>query len=133
MIATNTGGSRVMRYGPMRRYVLAVEIVAADDDASVFGSRPALRKDSRGIDATQLASARVARSASSRHSRSISLPLPRSTQTWWLAVDDTDRVVELLAALERRRPGAISAFELVSRCRPGAHAERCRSAAEPVR
>ena len=38
MIATNTGGSRVLRYGPMRRYVLAAEVVAADDDASVFGS-----------------------------------------------------------------------------------------------
>ena len=54
MIATNTGGSRVLRYGPMRRYVLAAEVVAADDDASVFGSLAALRKDSRGLDATQL-------------------------------------------------------------------------------
>ncbi len=41
--------------------------------------------------------------------------LPRSTQTWWLAVDDTSRVIELLGTLERRRPGALSAFELVSR------------------
>ena len=37
MIATNTGGSRVLRYGPMRRFVLAAELVAADDETSLLG------------------------------------------------------------------------------------------------
>ena len=38
MVATNTGGSRVLRHGPMRHHVLGVEVVAADDDATVYGS-----------------------------------------------------------------------------------------------
>jgi FAD/FMN-containing dehydrogenase len=125
MIATNTGGSRVMRYGPMRRYVLAAEIVAADDDASVFGSRSALRKDSRGLDATQLAVGSGGTLGVITAAVIDLVALPRSTQTWWLAVDDTDHVVELLAAFERRRPGAISAFEFVS----GAALERTLSVA----
>ncbi|HET9667083.1 MAG TPA: FAD-binding oxidoreductase [Desertimonas sp.] len=115
MIATNTGGSRVLRYGAMRRYVLAAEVVAADDDASVFGSLAAVRKDSRGLDATQLAIGSGGTLGVITGAVVDLVPLPRSTQTWWLAVEDTDRLVELLATLERRRPGALSAFELVSR------------------
>ena len=41
MIATNTGGARVLRYGPMRRHLLAVEVIAADDDG--LGARLATR------------------------------------------------------------------------------------------
>jgi FAD/FMN-containing dehydrogenase len=125
MIATNTGGSRVMRYGPMRRYVLATEIVAADDDASVFGSRSALRKDSRGLDAAHLAVGSGGTLGVITAAVIDLVALPRSTQTWWLAVDDPARVVELLAGFERRRPGAISAFEFVS----GAALERTLSGA----
>ena len=115
MIATNTGGSRVLRYGSMRRYVLAAEVVAADDEASVFGSLGALRKDSRGVDATQLAIGSGGTLGVITGAVVDLVPLPRSTQTWWLAVDDTSRLIELLRTLERRRPGALSAFEMVSR------------------
>ena len=115
MIATNTGGSRVLRYGPMRRYLLAVEVVAADDEASVFGSRVALRKDSRGLDATQLAVGSGGTLGVITSAVVDLVALPRSSQTWWLAVDDTSRVIELFATLDHRHPGAISAFELVSR------------------
>jgi FAD/FMN-containing dehydrogenase len=115
MIATNTGGSRVLRYGPMRRYVLAAEVVAADDQTSVFGSLGALRKDSRGIDATQLAIGSGGTLGVITGAVLELVPLPRSTQTWWLAIDDTSRVIELFATLERRRPGVLSAFEFVSR------------------
>ncbi len=133
MIATNTGGSRVMRYGPMRRYVLATEIVAADDDASVFGSRSALRKDSRGLDATQLAVGSGGTLGVITAAVIDLVALPRSTQTWWLAVDDTARVDR---AARRVRTAASRSDQRVRvrvRCRPGADAERCRSAAEPVR
>ncbi len=115
MIATNTGGSRVLRYGPMRRSVLAVELVVADDEASVVGSRVALRKDSRGLDAMQLAVGSGGTLGVITGAVVDLVAVPRSTQTWWLAVADTSRVIELLALLDRRRPGALSAFELVSR------------------
>ena len=114
MIATNTGGSRVLRYGSMRRHVLAAEVVAADDEASIVGSLGALRKDSRGFDATQLAIGSGGTLGVITGAVVDLVALPRSTQTWWLAVDDASRVIELLATLEGRRPGALSAFEFVS-------------------
>jgi FAD/FMN-containing dehydrogenase len=115
MIATNTGGSRVLRYGPMRRFVAAAQVVTADDEASILGSLRALRKDSRGVDATQLAVGSGGALGVITGAVVDLVALPRSTQTWWLAVDHASRVLELLALLDDRRRGAISAFELVSR------------------
>jgi FAD/FMN-containing dehydrogenase len=115
MVATNTGGTRVLRYGPMRRHLLAVEVIAADDAASVLGSRHGLRKDSRGIDAVQLAIGSGGTLGVITGAVVSLVPTPRSLQTWWLAVADPLRVIELLAMLERRRPQAVSAFEFISR------------------
>jgi FAD/FMN-containing dehydrogenase len=115
MIATNTGGSRVLRYGPMRRYVLATEVVTADEDVSVLGGLRAVRKDSRGLDATQLAIGSGGTLGIVTGAVLGLVAVPRSIETWWLAVDDPLRVTELLTRFVRRRPGALSAFEFVSR------------------
>lgn len=52
MIASNTGGSHLMRYGDMRASVLGVEAVLAD--GTVIDSMRALRKDNTGFDCKQL-------------------------------------------------------------------------------
>jgi FAD/FMN-containing dehydrogenase len=114
MIATNTGGNRMLRYGPMRRYVLGVELVAADDDASVYGRPVGVRKDSRGLDATQIAVASGGTLGVITRATVALVPLPRATETWWLAVDDPAALPALRALLDERRPGALSAFEFVS-------------------
>lgn len=115
MIATNTGGSRVLRYGPMRRYVLGVELVAADQDASLCGQLSRLRKDSRGLDPVHVAVGSGGTLGVITRAVVSLVPLPQSLQTWWLAVDDPARVIELLTMFEQRRRGAVSAFEFVSR------------------
>lgn len=115
MIATNTGGNRMLRYGPMRRYVLGVEVVAADESASVYGRLTAVRKDSRGLDAVQLAVGSGGTLGVITRAVVGLVPLPRSIETWWLAADDPAKSIDLLALLEARRPGAISAFEFVAR------------------
>lgn len=114
MVATNTGGSRVLRYGPMRHHVLGVELVAADDDASVFGSLGALRKDSRGVDPAQLAIGSGGTMGVITRVVVALTPLPSAVTTWWLAVADPARVVELFGFLDAARPAALSAFEYVS-------------------
>ncbi|MCK6565134.1 MAG: FAD-binding oxidoreductase [Dehalococcoidia bacterium] len=48
MIATNAGGIRMMRYGPMRAQLLGIEAVKAD--GSVIRRMPGLRKDNTGYD-----------------------------------------------------------------------------------
>jgi FAD/FMN-containing dehydrogenase len=115
MIATNTGGNRMVRYGPMRRYVLGVEVVAADADATVYGRLGGVHKDSRGVDPVQLAvgsggTLGVITRAVVALARS-----PRETETWWLALDDPSAAVDLFARLDERRPGTISAFEFIAR------------------
>jgi FAD/FMN-containing dehydrogenase len=52
LIATNAGGSQVLRHGTMRAQVLGLEVVLAD--GSVFSSLPPLKKDNRGFDLKQL-------------------------------------------------------------------------------
>jgi FAD/FMN-containing dehydrogenase len=52
MLATNTGGSHLMRFGDVRSSVLGVEAVLAD--GTVVDSLKALRKDNAGFDCKQL-------------------------------------------------------------------------------
>jgi FAD/FMN-containing dehydrogenase len=54
MIASNTGGSRLLRYGDVQRNLLGLEVVLADADATVLTDMKALRKDNSGIDLKQL-------------------------------------------------------------------------------
>ena len=114
MVATNTGGSRVLRHGPMRHHVLGVEVVAADDDATVYGSLAGVRKDSRGIDPTQLVIGSGGTLGVVTAVTVALTPIPRATETWWLAVDDPAMVVDVLTFLDGRRPGTVSAFEYLS-------------------
>jgi FAD/FMN-containing dehydrogenase len=80
----------------------------------VLGSRRRLRKDSRGIDAVQIAIGSGGTLGVITGAVVSLTPTPRSQQTWWLALADPDRVIELLRLLERSRTGTISAFEFVS-------------------
>lgn len=115
MIATNTGGNRMVRYGPMRRYVLGVEVVAADAEASVYGRLTGVRKDSRGVDAVAMAVGSGGALGVITAAVLALVPVPERIETWWLAVDDPDRVVELFAHLDSGQPGTISGFEFVAR------------------
>jgi FAD/FMN-containing dehydrogenase len=52
LIATNAGGTQVLRHGSMRAAVLGLEAVLAD--GSVYSALAPLRKDNRGFDLKQL-------------------------------------------------------------------------------
>jgi len=54
MIATNTGGSRLIRYGDVQRNLLGLEVVLANENATVLSDLKGLRKDNSGVDAKQL-------------------------------------------------------------------------------
>lgn len=114
MVSTNTGGSRVLRYGPMRHQLLAVEVVAADPGASVYGRVDGVRKDSRGVDPAQfVVGAGGTLGVVTRATVALS-PLPDARETWWLALAEPAAAVALLRFLSARRPVALSAFEFVS-------------------
>lgn len=54
MVATNTGGSRLLRYGDVQRNLLGLEVILADADATMLTDLQGLRKDNSGIDLKQL-------------------------------------------------------------------------------
>ncbi len=112
MIATNTGGTRVLRYGALRHHVLDVQSVAATSDADVFGHGTAVRKDSRGIDIGQLmVGSGGALGIVTQVTVSLT-PLPTQRATWWI-LPTARREIDLLHFFERASDG-LSAFELVS-------------------
>jgi FAD/FMN-containing dehydrogenase len=84
MVATNTGGARMLRYGDVRRNLLGLEVVLADADATLVSSLAGLRKDNSGVDWKQFFVGAGGSSASSpgRASNCIRCPaalLPRSS------------------------------------------------------
>jgi FAD/FMN-containing dehydrogenase len=115
MVATNTGGSRVVHYGPLRQHLLDAELVAADAEVSVFGGRRQVRKDSRGLDLAQLS---VGSGGTFGVITSVTVALSRLAPqrvTWWVALDEGHEM-DLFAATQAVRGGwNLTAFEIVSR------------------
>jgi FAD/FMN-containing dehydrogenase len=114
MIATNTGGTRVLHYGALRQHVVNVQSVAATADADVFGHGTALRKDSRGLDIAQMMVGSGGALGIVTQVTVRLTPLPTQRATWWIRLPSETDAIDLLLFLERAGDG-LSAFELVSR------------------
>ncbi len=54
MVATNTGGSRLIKYGDMQRNLVGLEVVLPDSQATTISDLNGLRKDNSGVDLKQL-------------------------------------------------------------------------------
>jgi FAD/FMN-containing dehydrogenase len=112
IVATNAGGTNVLRYGMARARVLGLEVVLAD--GTVVDGLRALRKDNAGYDWKQwfigtegtlgIVTAAVLQLA----------PLPRHTVTAWLALPSTEAAIRVLRAARQELGDALSGFELMS-------------------
>ena len=114
MAATNTGGARMLRYGDVRRRVLGIEAVIADDDASVINDLSVLRKDNTGIDLSALF---VGSSGALGIITRVAVDLavrPRSRAAMLFLPADAEAAVRLLIAVEHAASDVLSAFELMS-------------------
>ncbi len=132
MVATNTGGSRVLTHGDMSHHVLGVEAVIADEGASRIGSTKALRKDNTGPDPTRLL---VGSAGAFGIITAVALslsPLPAERSTVLAGPMADTAAVELLAVLRRTLGRTLSAFEVMcpaaveaglSRARPSGRVE----------
>ena len=112
-LATNAGGTAVLRYGMMRDLTLGLEVVLPD--GRVWDGLRALRKDNTGYDLVQLfvgsegtlgvITAAVLRlfPATPRHG------------TAWVALADVADAVSLLSLLKERTGESLTGYELVSR------------------
>jgi D-lactate dehydrogenase (cytochrome) len=113
MVATNTGGSRVLRHGDMASRVIGIQAVIADEDVSVIGSLRGLRKDNTGPDPTRMlvgsAGAFGVITAVALHLS----PRPARRVTAWIGpLEDVD-AVELLGQVRARLGDELSAFEVL--------------------
>lgn len=114
MVATNTGGARLIRYGGVRENLLGLQAVLAHPAGQVVGADRNLRKNNTGLDWTQLlcgsfgAFGIVGRATVKLH------PLPQQSATALVAVDSVDTAVALACALEQDMGDFVSAFEGMS-------------------
>jgi FAD/FMN-containing dehydrogenase len=114
MVATNTGGARLVRYGGVRENLLDVRAVLARAPVATVGGRQALRKNNTGLGWSQVlcgtfgAFGIVAEATLELH------PIPRQTATALVATDSAAAAIDLLLSLERELGDFVSAFEGIS-------------------
>ena len=110
-LATNAGGTSVLRYGMTRDLVLGLEVVLAD--GRVLSSLSPLRKDNTGYDLKGLfigseGSLGVITAACLKL-----FPADRSVATAWVAIADPQAAIALLGRLREASGDRCSSFELV--------------------
>ena len=114
MVATNTGGARMVRHGDMRRRVLGLHAVIADDDCSVVGTLDGLRKHNVGPSIEQLLIGSAgAFGIVTTVQVELSVVEPHRSCAW-LAPTDDDAAIGALVEIERAHASELSAFEVLS-------------------
>lgn len=114
MVAANTGGTRLIRYGDVRHNLLALQAVLLNPEADILEMGRALRKDNTGPDLKQLfvgtsgAGAILTRATLEVHRK------PQQSATALVVPTSDEAVLQLLQALERDLGDYLSAFEGLS-------------------
>jgi FAD/FMN-containing dehydrogenase len=114
MIATNTGGTRMMRHGDVRANTLGVTVVLAEPAGEVLRCEPALFKANAGIDAKHLfigtggAFGVVTEAVLRLH------PLPRQRAVAMVALSSDEATWPFYSAASSAFGDLVSAFEGIS-------------------
>lgn len=111
MVATNTGGTRLLRYGDVRQNLLGLEAVLAD--GTVLDLTRPLRKNNTGFDARQLfvGTSGVFGVVTKVVMRVV--PRPAQRVTALVGLSSGSAVLGLLAHLESRLGDVLTAFEAI--------------------
>jgi FAD/FMN-containing dehydrogenase len=112
-LATNAGGTAVLRYGMMRDLVLGLEIVLAD--GRVLDLLKDLRKDNTGYDLRHLFVGSEGTLGIITAACLKLFPKPVEIATAIIAVRDPAAAVELLASMRGSSGDAVTTFELIPR------------------
>ncbi len=110
-IATNAGGSRVLRFGTMRQQVVGIEAVTAS--GSVVGSLTGLPKETAGLHWPSLLAGSEGTLAVITAARVRLVPWYRHTTTALVAIDSVPAAIDLLASL-RRSLASLDAVEVIA-------------------
>lgn len=112
MVATNTGGTRLLRYGDVRHNLLGLEVVLGD--GRVLTQLNRLRKNNTGLDQKHLFVGTTGVFGVVTRAVLQIAPLPQQRAVALVACQDGDTVLELLTALEAELGEVLSAFEVMS-------------------
>ena len=114
MVATNTGGARMLRHGDVRRRLLGLRVVVADDDRSVLEDLTTLRKDNTGPSVASWFVGSCGALGVITHVAVELDHLPAERAAAFVAPADGRAAIRLLAALESGLGPLLSAFEVMS-------------------
>ncbi|MGO4402520.1 FAD-binding oxidoreductase [Achromobacter sp. PAB15] len=110
-IATNAGGTGVLRYGNTRDNILGLEVVLPD--GAIWNGLTALRKNNTGFDLKHLfigaegTMGIVTAAVLKLH------PLPTSHAVAWIAPDSPQAALDILGLFQRACGSRLSAFEMI--------------------
>ena len=112
-LASNAGGTNVLRYGTARDLTLGLEVVLAD--GQIWNGLKSLHKDNTGYDLKDLFIGSEGTLGIITAAVLKLFPLPKDVQTAFIALPDLDHCVELLARARETSGDNISSFELIPR------------------
>ncbi|MCR9176941.1 MAG: FAD-binding oxidoreductase [Alphaproteobacteria bacterium] len=112
-LATNAGGTQVLRYGNARALVLGLEVVLPNGE--VWNGLRGLRKDNTGYDMKHLFIGGEGTLGIITGAVLRLFPKPTATETAWLAVPSPQHAVKLLGHMKSRLGDQVSGFELMQR------------------
>ena len=112
-LATNAGGTAVLRYGMTRELVLGLEVVLPD--GRVWDGLRGLRKDNTGYDLTQLFVGSEGTLGVITGAVLRLFPATPRRATAWVAVPSVGAAVSLLALAQRVAGPHLSTFEIANR------------------
>lgn len=111
-LATNAGGTAVLRYGNARDLCLGLEVVTAD--GAVWDGLKGLRKDNSGYDLRDLFIGSEGTLGVITGAVLKLFPRPAGRATAFVAVDSPDAALAVFAAMRRTHADALTAFEIMS-------------------
>ena len=112
MIATNTGGTRLLKYGDVRHNLQGLEVVLAD--GTVVDALNGLRKNNTGLDIAQLFVGTSGIYGVITGAVVQVVPLPRQQATALVGCVSGEAALALLQTLERDLADVLTAYEVIS-------------------
>ena len=110
-LATNAGGTQVVRYGNARELCLGVEVVTAQGD--IWDGLSGLRKDNTGYDLRDLFIGSEGTLGIITAATMKLYPQPAAQLTAWAAVASLDDAVALLVLAQKRLSAGLTGFEVM--------------------
>ena len=111
-LATNAGGTNVLRYGNARDLCLGLEVVTAKGD--IWNGLKGLRKDNTGYDLRDLFVGSEGTLGIITAAVMKLYPLPISQWTTLVATDDIHSTISLLNLFQKRATSLLTGFEMMT-------------------